>query len=583
VPKPTLSESGALPSGVTFKSATGVLSGTPAAGTGGTHAITFTAHNGVGKNATQRFTLTVDQAPAITSANEKTFTVGTVGSFTVTATGFPAPTLSETGALPSGVTFNSATGVLSGTPAPGTGGTHAITITAHNGVGKNATQTFTLTVDQAPAITSANETIFTVGIAGSFTVTATGFPAPTLSETGALPSGVTFNSATGLLSGTPAAETAGTYPITITASNGVSSNATQSFTLTVNSNTSVSLPSTAQVLAAIEKVNNYWISNNTPGNANWQEATYFTGDLAAYDATVATGQTNTNYLTFAQTWATNNSYSLCGTACGEGSVSQDYQAAGEVYIRLYQLNNNAPATDIAGIGASIDGMVNSTTIIPNLEWTKPDCINMEAPSLVELGSMSYNGIPSTSYYSTMYQYYYDIKYTLGLYDSTTGLWRESSGGTPTYWSRGNGWAFAALAKILSVLPTSDPHYAEYLGDFQAMARALAALQQPGGYWNQDLEGTDEAGPESSGTSFFLYGFAWGINNGILDQDTYLPVVENAWNFLANTAIQPSGLLGYVQSYILPAAITATSTYDFGVGAFLLGARQVQLLTSNVAP
>jgi len=229
-------------------------------------------------------------------------------------------------------------------------------------------------------------------------------------------------------------------------------------------------------------------------------------------------------------------------------------------------------------------MVDSATINPNLEWTEPDDINMSAPSIVELGSMSYNGIPSTSYYTTLYQYYYDIKYTLGLYNSTLGLWQEGSAiNTPTYWARGNGWAFAALAKILSVLPTSDPHYAEYLGDFQAMARALAALQQPGGYWNQDLEGTDGAGPESSGTSFFLYGFAWGINNGILAQDTYLPVVANAWNFLANTAIQPSGLLGYVQSYILPAAITATSTYDFGVGAFLSGARQVQILTSNVAP
>ena len=234
IPTPTLSESGALPSGVTFNPATGVLSGTPAAGTGGTYPITFTASNGVGSTAVQSFTLTVNQVPAITSANNTTFTVGSNGSFTVTETGFPTPTLSESGALPSGVTFNTATGVLSGTPAAGTGGTYPITFTASNGVGSNAVQSFTLTVNQAPAITSANNTTFTVGSNGSFTVTATGIPTPTLSESGALPSGVTFTTATGVLSGTPAAGTGGTYPITFTASNGVGSNAVQSFTLTVN-------------------------------------------------------------------------------------------------------------------------------------------------------------------------------------------------------------------------------------------------------------------------------------------------------------------------------------------------------------
>jgi alpha-tubulin suppressor-like RCC1 family protein len=99
-------------------------------------------------------TLTVTptpQAPAITSTNSTTFAVGTAGTFMVTATGFPTPTLSETGALPSGVTFNAATGVLSGTPASATGSPFSITITATNGVGNNAVQTFILTVN--PSVT----------------------------------------------------------------------------------------------------------------------------------------------------------------------------------------------------------------------------------------------------------------------------------------------------------------------------------------------------------------------------------------------------------------------------------------------
>ncbi len=242
-PKPALSASGALPSGVTFTDngdGTATLAGTPAAGTGGAYPLTITASNGVGPDAVQSFTLNVDQAPAITSANAATFTVGTPGTFTVTTTGFPTAALSKSGGLPSGVTFSdngNGTATLAGTPGAGTGGTYAITITASNGVGSDATQSFTLTVHQAPAVTSANSTTFTVGAAGTFTVTATGFPTTTLSKTGSLPAGVTFvdnGNNTATLAGTSGAGTGGTYPLIITASNGVGVDATQSFTLTVD-------------------------------------------------------------------------------------------------------------------------------------------------------------------------------------------------------------------------------------------------------------------------------------------------------------------------------------------------------------
>ncbi len=254
-PVPSLAESGALPSGVTFTDngdGTGTLAGTPASGTHGTYSISFTASNGVGSPVTQSFTLTVNQPLAITSANNTTFIVGTPGSFTVTTTGSPTPSLAESGALPSGVSFKDngdGTGTLSGTPAAGTGGTYAITFTAHNGVVSDVTQNFSLTVNEAPAITSGNSTSFTVGSAGSFTVTTSGFPKPSLAESGSLPSGVTFvdnGNGTGKLSGTPATGTAGTYPITFTAHNGVGSDATQSFTLTV-----LPIPTTLTIAAPV--------------------------------------------------------------------------------------------------------------------------------------------------------------------------------------------------------------------------------------------------------------------------------------------------------------------------------------------
>ena len=227
----TFSETGTLPTGVTLSLA-GLLSGTPAAGTGGLYPITITASNGISPDATQNFTLTVDQPPAITSANNTTFTVGTLGSFTVTATGYPAPTFTETGALPAGVTLSTA-GVLSGNPLPGSGGVYSFTITAKNGVSPNATQAFTLTVDEAPSFTSLNYAGFSIGQPGSFLVTTLGYPYPSIIEAGILPNGLNFvdnGNGTGTLSGTPLVFIGGNFLISFTAQNGIGS-ATQPFTI----------------------------------------------------------------------------------------------------------------------------------------------------------------------------------------------------------------------------------------------------------------------------------------------------------------------------------------------------------------
>jgi hypothetical protein len=219
-PTPGITESGALPPGVEFKN--GVLSGTPTQD--GVYPISFKAANGVGTDAMQSFTLTVDSSPSITSNDSATFTKGTEGSFAVTASGTPAPAITENGTLPAGVEFKN--GALSGTPTQE--GSFAISFTARNEVGFS-TQSFTLTVDAAPAITSADEATFTMGVASSFAVTATGTPQPTIAEGGTLPSGVEFKN--GALSGTPTQ--VGTFDITFTAHSGVGTDSVQHFTLTV--------------------------------------------------------------------------------------------------------------------------------------------------------------------------------------------------------------------------------------------------------------------------------------------------------------------------------------------------------------
>jgi DNA-binding beta-propeller fold protein YncE len=233
LPLASLTETGALPSGVTL-STSGVLAGTPAADSGGLYPITITATNGVTPDYLQQFSLTVFQAPAITSGASTTFAVGAAGSFALTASGYPLPTFSVIGSLPTGVTVNQSSGgwQLSGTPAIGSGGVYPITLTANNGVGATAQQSFVLTVREAPSFKSSPEATFVAGTSGSFQVSANGYPAPIFTETGVLPSGLSLSA--GLLRGTPSAGSGGVYPITITASNGISPSANQAFTLTVD-------------------------------------------------------------------------------------------------------------------------------------------------------------------------------------------------------------------------------------------------------------------------------------------------------------------------------------------------------------
>jgi len=231
-----VAESGPLPAGITFTAGangTATLSGTPT--TVGSPTFTITATNRTG-TVSQIFTLTVDKAPAITSAGSYTAKVGAAFSFKVTTVGAPVPTLTRTGALPAGVAFTAAGGgaTIAGTPSAAVVFTLSITATNTAGV---TTQRFTLTVDKAPAITSAGAYTAKVGLLFSFKVTTTGTPAPMLTEIGSLPAGITFVAGpdgTATIAGKATAATAGTgVGLSIRATNPAGT-VTQSFKLTVD-------------------------------------------------------------------------------------------------------------------------------------------------------------------------------------------------------------------------------------------------------------------------------------------------------------------------------------------------------------
>jgi hypothetical protein len=270
-PTPGISKTGALPGGITFVDngdGTATFSGTPALGSGGTYPITLTAANGVGGPATQSFSLVVPTTAslaAITSADNDTETFGVGSTFTVTTTGYPAPKLTKTGALPAGVTFvnnGDGTATISGTPTKAAAGVYPLTIAAKNAAG-TVTQDFSLTISKTPIIKPIPDTSVIVGVPFSIPVTATGYEPPIIEAGGVMPPGVQFqytneDATAGVVTGTAAPSSAGAvYTITVIARNDVGS-ATQTFTLTVtkpptffspdNATATVKMPFTFQVV-----------------------------------------------------------------------------------------------------------------------------------------------------------------------------------------------------------------------------------------------------------------------------------------------------------------------------------------------
>ncbi len=225
-PTPTITESGTMPTGVSFSD--GVLSGTPTEN--GNFPITFTA-TGFGTPAVQDFTLSVSEPPAFNAIPPTTFPVNAYFEFDIIAGyGSPAPVVYMSGTLPNGVTASYANADWSVYGTPTQSGIYPLTFTAINGISPDAVETVPLTVEGPPTITSPNAATFTLNSLGTFSPSASGYPSPTISESGPLPNGIVFSG--GVLAGTPTEY--GTFPITFTASNGFSPDATQGFTLTVS-------------------------------------------------------------------------------------------------------------------------------------------------------------------------------------------------------------------------------------------------------------------------------------------------------------------------------------------------------------
>lgn len=154
-------------------------------------------------------------------------------------------------------------------------------------------------------------------------------------------------------------------------------------------------------------------------------------------------------------------------------------------------------------------------------------------------------------------------------------------GTKIFWARGNGWVFAGLVNIMNELEPDSKEYKYFLKIYKKMAKKLLEIQTDKGHWAMSLLGDEfYPTPETSGSSFFTYGLAWGINQDILDKEKYEPAVKKAWNALSSY-ITEEGMLGYVQPVgAAPGKAWADVTEVYGTGAFLSAGSEVYKLYSK---
>ena len=351
--------------------------------------------------------------------------------------------------------------------------------------------------------------------------------------------------------------------------------------------------SKVEVLEGLTRANSYFmkkwpdpgksiIAKNKilPSNI-WTRAVYFEGLMSFYKI-----NPQKSYFDYALKWGEAHNWSLRG---GIETTNADNQCCGQTYIQLYQIVKRPEM--IKDIKASIDLMKISDK---KDYWTWIDAMQMSMPLFAQLAVL-YN---DDNYYEKMYEMYMYSKTVLGgsgLYNPNDNLWwRDKDFIHPyldyneknCYWSRGNGWMTAALVRILDIMSKQAPHRDEYEKTLKEMLGALIPLQRPDGYWNVNLKDpTNFGGKELTGTALFIYGMAWGVNNGILDKNIYLPVIYKAWDSMMKNSLHANGFLGYVQgtgkqpSDSQPVGYNTKPDFeDYGLGCFLLAGTEVYKLS-----
>ena len=358
----------------------------------------------------------------------------------------------------------------------------------------------------------------------------------------------------------------------------------------------------SEVMNTLRQVNNYFMAKHSdptlPTNVGrirpsslWTRGVYYEGLMALYEI-----DADERYIDYTDRWAcfhqwtprngvkTNDADDQC---CGQTYVDRYLQSGGKEKI-VHVITNLNKQMSTPNTKASVKQALREANANGELYgwWTWIDAIQMAMPLYMQV----YKVTSDRRYADHAMKMYRWTRDTLagGLFNEREGLWwrdkdfvapYQTPDGKNCYWSRGNGWVYAALVRCMNQLSPKDQYYKELKKDFLLMSSALKACQRPeDGLWNPSLVSyADFGGKEATGTSLFLYGMAWGIRKGILKEKKYKSVCDRAWEGLVRDCVHPNGFLGWVQgtgkapSDGQPLSYTKVPDFeDYGTGCFLLG-------------
>lgn len=330
--------------------------------------------------------------------------------------------------------------------------------------------------------------------------------------------------------------------------------------------------------AAIEKVLRKvadWQLVRSQGHLGriWTSSVMYTGFMAASEAT-----NDSKYKDAMLAMSQQHQWQLA-----KRLPNADDQSVAQTYLDLYFLNKQPEF--IAPTKADLDALIDLKTLKPGddrLPWWWCDALFMAPPvwakMYVATGERKY-----LDYVHTQWKNTYDL-----LYDKQEHLYardvsyinKTEPNGKKIFWSRGEGWVMGGIARTLDYIPKDDPQRPFYIQQLREMSARLAQLQDENGLWHAGLlDPVTYPLPEISGSALFVYGMAYGINRGILDPKVYQPVIAKAWKGILKHVYADGRLGGIQQTGAEPAFYRPASSFDYGVGGFMLAAAELKKMVT----
>jgi rhamnogalacturonyl hydrolase YesR len=256
----------------------------------------------------------------------------------------------------------------------------------------------------------------------------------------------------------------------------------------------------------------------------------------------------------------------------------------QTYIDLYFQEKRPSLLNLTK--AELDDLLPLATVKPNdarIPWWWCDALFMAPPVWAKMfkatGERKYLDYVHLNWKRTS-DLLYDKQEHLYARDASY-IGKREANGQKIFWSRGEGWVMGGIARILDYVPADDPQRAFYVQQLREMSERIASLQGPDGMWHAGL--LDPASyplPEVSGSALFVYAMAYGVNHGILDAQKYKPVIARAWTGILRN-VYADGRLGNIQQTgAEPTFYLPGSSYNYGVGGFMLAAAELKVMAAG---